>query len=189
MSDKITITNGFLFFWGGWPSQWAKAPFEVEGVGYNCCEQFMMAEKARVFGDVDALRQVLATSDPRKQKAAGRRVRNFDEATWDAVCRGVVYTGNLARFSQHRGSHTELLATESLTIVEASPTDFIWGIGLAQDDPRALDPSEWRGTNWLGIALMQVRDSLRNEGRTPEDDELRAQLKRRNGCGMVTREA
>ena len=180
MGKSIVTTERFVLFWGGWPSQWAKAHFVVDGVPYNCCEQYMMAEKARVFGDDDALQKILAAADPKKQKAIGRTVRGFDEAVWNGVCRGVVYSGNLARFSQHRGSRAELLATGDRTIVEASPLDRIWGIGLAPDDPAAQDPAQWRGTSWLGVALMQVREALRNGGRTPEDDdELRSQLARR----------
>jgi ribA/ribD-fused uncharacterized protein len=110
-------------------------------------------------------------------------VRNFDEAAWNSVCRGVVYVGNLARFSQDGTMRAALLATGEKTIVEASPMDRIWGIGLAQDDPRALEPSKWLGTNWLGVALMQVRETLRAGDGGPRaedaDDELAAQLRRR----------
>lgn len=180
MGKGITETDRFVLFWGGWPSQWAPAHFEVDGVAYNCCEQFMMAEKARVFGDEEALAKILAAPSPREQKALGRKVRNFNEGTWNGVCRGVVYTGNLARFSQDPQLRRLLLATGDKAIVEASPTDRIWGIGLAQDDPDAQRPDRWRGRNWLGIALMQVRDALRRAPKggpsEPTDPELLAQL-------------
>lgn len=160
MSDLL-ITNAFLFFWDGWPSQWHPSPFILDGVRYNCCEQFMMAEKARLFRDSEAEEAIMASSSPRDQKAFGRKVRGFDAHAWDRVCREVVYRGNLAKFEQIPNLKNELLASGSRTIVEASPTDSIWGIGLAKEDPRALDPAQWRGTNWLGIAIMQVRDHLR----------------------------
>lgn len=182
MTDDIKTTDAFVLFWGGWPSQWHRAHFVVDGVRCNCCEQFMMAEKARMFGDEEAVTQILASRNPRQQKALGRSVRGFDSGAWNDVCRGIVYVGNLGRFSQDDAGRRELLATGHRTIVEASPTDRIWGIGLAQDDPRALDPGQWRGTNWLGIALMQVRESLQAEaqGRSPRhDDWLRQQLERR----------
>src|SRR5687768_6100567 len=94
--DGVTERDGFVFFWRGWPSQWHLSDFTIDGVTYNCAEQFMMAEKARVFGDVDVLAEILATSSPGKQKALGRRVRGFDSAVWDSVCRGIVYQGSVA---------------------------------------------------------------------------------------------
>lgn len=160
---RVLATDRFLFFWGGWPSQWVPAPFAHGGVTYTCCEQWMMAEKARVFGDADALRAILATDDPGRQKAIGRGVRGFDGAVWARVCRGVVFAGNRLRFEQNEDDRELLLSTGERTLVEASPTDRIWGIGLAMDDPRVHEPAQWQGTNWLGVALMQVRDVLRGE--------------------------
>ena len=183
MNHSIRETDRFVLFWGGWPSQWHPARFVVDGVAYACCEQYMMAEKARVFGDADALAAVLATRDPRKQKAIGRKVRGFDAEVWRSVCRGVVFAGNLARFGQDPSMRSTLLDTGDKTIVEASPADRIWGIGLGQDDPRALDPAQWRGTNWLGTALMQVRQTLRAASDADRaehaDEELARQLRRR----------
>jgi ribA/ribD-fused uncharacterized protein len=181
MSD-VTTTTRFVFFWGGWPSQWHKGRFRVDAVEYNCCEQFMMAEKARVLGDWEAEAAILATPNPRQQKALGRKVRKFDADTWNGVCRGIVYRANLAKFEQNGDLYDLLMATGDRTIVEASPKDSIWGIGLAQEDPRAHDPAQWRGKNWLGIALMQVRDELRRrkgEEAPPMDAELVHQLEAR----------
>ena len=183
MAKGITQTDRFVLFWGGWPSQWHPASFTLDGIQYNCCEQYMMAEKARVFRDDDALAHILACTNPRDQKAAGRKVKGFDAQVWDSVCRGIVYTGNLARFSQDPSLKSQLLDTGDRTIVEASQVDCIWGIGLAQDDPRSLDPALWRGKNWLGIALMQVRDTLArargDELSEPRDVELLEQLETR----------
>jgi hypothetical protein len=181
MSD-VTTTARFVFFWGGWPSQWHKCRFRVDGLEYNCCEQFMMAEKARVFADWEAEAAILATPNPRQQKALGRKVRNFDAGVWNSVCRGIVYRANLAKFEQSGELYELLMATGDRTIVEASPQDAIWGIGLRQDDPRAHDPAQWRGTNWLGIALMQVRDELRRRKGAeapPMDAELVRQIQAR----------
>jgi ribA/ribD-fused uncharacterized protein len=179
MKNDVTETDRFVFFWGGWPSQWFKCQFEIDRVTYNCCEQYMMAEKARVFEDAEALEEILASSNPREQKAIGRRVRRFDESIWTRVCRGIVYEANLAKFSQNPDLEQLLLATGEKLIVEASLTDRIWGIGLAVNDTRAHDPSSWRGTNWLGIAITQVRQSLRHarSGEPVElDGELQSQL-------------
>jgi len=185
MAKGITETDKCVLFWGGWPSQWAEARFVVDSVTYNCCEQFMMAEKAGVFGDETALAAILKSDDPREQKAIGRRVRGFQEDAWNRVCRGIVYRGNLARFSQDPELKATLLATGDKTIVEASPTDRIWGVGLPQEDPRAQDPNQWRGKNWLGIALMQVRETLRRGLDEPDDEMLKLQLARRAGKEKV----
>lgn len=88
---------------------------------------------------------------------------NFDPEEWNRVCRGIVYAANLAKFGQDKALAAKLLETGDRIIVEASPKDRIWGIGLGEDDPRALDESQWRGSNWLGIALVHVRQTLRAE--------------------------
>ncbi|MFT3685786.1 MAG: NADAR family protein [Phycisphaerales bacterium] len=177
MSDVLT-TETHVFFWGGWPSQWFKSRFTVDGVQYATAEQFMMAEKARVFGDTDAAKDILRSRNPREQKEIGRRVRKFDADTWNSVCRGVVYTGNLAKFTQNDDLRELLLATGERTIVEASPKDAIWGIGLIHTDPRVHDPAQWLGTNWLGIAIEQVRKQLRSDANhaTSLGAELQKQL-------------
>lgn len=163
MSD-VTETGEIVFFWNGWPSQWHPSDFTVDGVAYTCAEQFMMAEKARLFGDEATRGKILGTRSPRDHKALGRKVTPFDEERWTAACRDIVYQGNLAKFGQNPDLRALLFATGDKTLVEASPTDRIWGIGLAADDPRARDRSTWRGTNWLGEAIMQVRAELRRRG-------------------------
>jgi ribA/ribD-fused uncharacterized protein len=183
MATDVTETDRFVFFWGGWPSQWFKCRFDTDGTTYNCCEQFMMAEKARFFGDHETLALILDRTNPRAQKTLGRMVRGFDQERWNKVRRGIVYRGNLAKFEQNAQLRDLLLATGEKTIVEASPTDRIWGIGLSADDQRAHDAAQWRGTNWLGIALMQVREMLTPRGRDEPDPlphrELIQQLKDR----------
>jgi ribA/ribD-fused uncharacterized protein len=183
--NDVVETDRYVLFWSGWPSQWHPAKFEVDGVAYACCEQYMMAEKARVFGDADALAQILATPDPRRQKALGRAVRNFHPLKWESVCRGVVYAGNLARFAQDADLGRTLLATGDRTLVEASPLDRLWGVGLAPDDPRAQDLAQWQGRNWLGAALEQVRDALRRgtPDRPAEPDRPRADRPARPSAG------
>jgi ribA/ribD-fused uncharacterized protein len=183
MANDLTTTDRFVFFWDGWPSQWHPSTFSVDEHEYNCCEQFMMAEKARFFGDQAILQEIMRSRNPREQKALGRKVSNFDSTSWNRVCRGIVYRGNLAKFEQNGEVRELLLGTGNREIVEASPTDRIWGIGLAASDVRALDRGQWRGTNWLGIALMQVRDALRprerDEPRYVMDSDLLRQLKDR----------
>lgn len=153
--------DDFVFFWSGPFSQWAESPFIIDGTRYNCAEQYMMAAKAKMFGDAEALRLIMESDDPRFQKATGRKVKGFDQERWEMIARSIVFDGNYAKFIQNPWLYKELLATGEKTIVEASPFDKIWGIGLAEDDPRAWDKSTWLGKNWLGYILMDVRISLR----------------------------
>jgi ribA/ribD-fused uncharacterized protein len=136
----------------------------VDGVVYPTAEHWMMAGKARLFGDEEALTAVLATADPRAAKAAGRRVRGFDESRWYAAGYRIVVAGNLAKFGQHPDLGQFLLATGGQVLVEASPRDRIWGIGLSADHPDSRVPSRWRGLNQLGFALMEVRERLAVQG-------------------------
>jgi ribA/ribD-fused uncharacterized protein len=149
------------FFWGGICSQWLRAPITIDGTIYNCNEQYMMAEKARLFGDMDALQRIMLSGDPRNQKAIGREVKGFDPVVWTEICRLVVYRANLAKFGQNNDLWVELMKLGDREIVEASPEDRIWGIGLHESDDRVHDRTQWRGTNWLGIAIMQARSDLK----------------------------
>jgi len=154
------LTDTQYFFWGGICSQWAHVPIEINGVVYNCNEQYMMAEKAKLFDDQESLNEIMTTTDPRTQKFIGRRVKGFDVAKWQSVARLVVYRANLAKFSQHQNHWAELMSLGLREIIEASPEDHIWGIGLHESDPDCLDRSKWQGTNWLGIAIMQARADI-----------------------------
>lgn len=161
----------FLFFWGAEPSadgritetclsQWWICPFTVEGVTYTCAEQYMMAEKTRLFHDTERLENIMKAKHPKEMKAFGRAVRNFDETTWENNCRDIVRRGNIAKFSQNPELLEFLMRTENKILVEASPMDRIWGIGLGKANPNAECPDKWRGTNFLGFTLMEVRDLL-----------------------------
>lgn len=153
--------NGFVLFWGGVFSQWYTHNMVIDGVTYNCCEQYMMAEKARLFGDAESLEAILKQKDPRKQKALGRGVKDFNPYMWDKVSRDVVFRANLAKFSDPE-MKKYLMSFGNEEFVEASPYDKIWGIGLSENDEDALDKTKWQGTNWLGEALMLVREALKN---------------------------
>lgn len=152
--------SNFHLFWGGPFSQWYPCVFEIEGVRYNCTEQYMMVKKAQLFGDADAAAAIMATTVPSEQKAIGRQVKGFDDKTWHAVARDIVYRGNMAKFTQNPELRKFILCTFEQEIVEASPEDVIWGIGLGEHHPDAQDKSKWKGTNWLGQVLMDVRDAL-----------------------------
>ena len=121
----------------------------------------MMAGKARLFDEAETLDKIMASNDPQVIKKLGRQVRNFDETAWNEVKYALIAAGNLCKFSQNPALRDFLLSTGDAILVEASPYDTIWGIGLAAEDPRAKDPSQWRGQNLLGFALMEVRDEIR----------------------------
>lgn len=161
--DRVIETDDFVLFWNP-PcpfSQWTPSRFVVEGEAFGCAEQFMMAAKARLFGDEATRARILAATEPGEQKALGREVSGFDQATWERERFGIVVRGNEAKFAQNPAMLAALLATGERRLVEASPYDRIWGIGLGATDPRALDPAEWRGLNLLGQALEEVRRRLR----------------------------
>lgn len=159
----MKITDEMVLFWNSVFSQWHRCKFTIDGIEYNCAEQYMMAEKARMFGDDDALEEIMDTDSPREQKRLGRLVSGFNEDEWNKVAMDIVVKGNLAKFGQNEKLKKKLFATGDRMMVEASPDDKVWGIGLAEDDPKALDRHQWEGTNWLGEALNQVRDELSEE--------------------------
>lgn len=156
----------FLFFWGhqtpgrGYLSQWWPSPFTVDGVTYATAEHYMMAEKARLFGDEETAAAILAAPHPRRAKDLGRGVRDFDERTWRDNRVTIVTKASEAKFAQNKDLRDYLAATRDRVLVEASPLDRVWGIGLAADDPRAEDPASWQGENLLGFALMTARETL-----------------------------
>jgi hypothetical protein len=162
----MRTTDKYLFFWGKEDiySQWYPATFKVGSVTYKTAEQFMMAGKARIFNDSEICQKILATDDPKKQKALGRLVKGFDKTIWDANAKSVVYDGNRAKFRQNPTLLRDLLLTGTRTLVEASPYDKIWGIGLHWSDSRCDDPVNWQGTNWLGEVLTILRDDFVQEG-------------------------
>ncbi|WP_328932385.1 MULTISPECIES: NADAR family protein [unclassified Streptomyces] len=162
----------YLHFWGHRPradgrvgasclSQWWPSPFTVDGVTYATAEHWMMAGKARLFGDGDALARVLGARHPSQAKSAGRLVRGFDEEVWARERVGIVVEGSVRKFSADAELRGFLLGTGERVLVEASPVDRVWGIGLAADDVAAGDPERWRGPNLLGFALMVARERLR----------------------------
>ncbi|MEU6090144.1 NADAR family protein [Streptomyces sp. NPDC047085] len=158
----------YLHFWGHRPrpdgrigasclSQWWPSPFVVDGVEYATAEHWMMAGKARLFEDAEAERRVLDAGHPAEAKKAGRLVRGFDEAIWERERFGIVVEGSVHKFSSDDGLRAFLLGTGDRVLVEASPVDRVWGIGLAADDEAASDPERWKGPNLLGFALMEAR--------------------------------
>lgn len=168
-TDHVTLFHGAADFL----SNWHQSPFMYRGLHFNCVEQFMMFSKAKMFADEDTAAQIMATKDPRQQKALGRAVKGYDETQWAAKRSNIVAVACREKFSQNPVLLAALLDTRETTIVEASPYDRIWGIGLGENDPRALDPSKWQGLNLLGITLMSVRSHLRQDATCSAQPEAR----------------
>ena len=164
-------TVDYLLFWGHSPkrpdvtdasclSQWFPARFELDGISYATAEHFMMAEKARLFGDESALARILASTSPSEAKAHGRSVQNYSDAAWERARLEAVVRGNVAKFGQNEALGAFLRSTRERVLVEASPRDRIWGIGMGASNPDARIPARWRGRNLLGFALMEARVRL-----------------------------
>ena len=141
-------------------SQWYRCAFSAGGNTFNCAEQYMMHGKALLFDDHAMAAEILAADHPRQHKALGRKVKGFDDAMWKRERERIVHAGNHAKFTQNPELRELLLATKGTTLVEASPYDKIWGIGLAASDPRAQDAKQWKGQNLLGKILTTLRDEL-----------------------------
>lgn len=161
----------YLFFWGHQSSndanitktclsQWWKADFNIDTNHYCCMEQYMMAEKARLFDDSEILDKILKNNDPKQIKDLGRKVKNFSEDIWKQNRYSIILNGNYAKFLQNENLKQFLIQSEDKVIVEASPYDKIWGIGLSIEDKKIFNPLEWKGENLLGFALMEVRDEI-----------------------------
>ena len=161
----------YLFFWGHQQqldnavsksrfSQWYESPFELDNLKYLTAEHYMMAEKARLFKDETMLSQILAATHPGEAKKFGRLVTGFKQEIWLEHRFAIVVRGNMAKFSQNPALQEFLLNTQERILVEASPRDCIWGIGLGENNPDAQNPYKWRGKNLLGFALMKVRNRL-----------------------------
>ncbi|MEM9244853.1 MAG: NADAR family protein [Cyanobacteria bacterium P01_F01_bin.153] len=160
----------YLFFWGHQNksgavtkscfSQWYDSRFEEDGIIYPTAEHYMMAEKARLFGDTEALQKIIGATNPGEAKALGRTVQNFDQDVWIKHRFEIVVRGNTLKF-RDPALQELLLNTGDHILVEASPVDRIWGVGLGQDDGSIANPYRWKGSNLLGFALMKVRDQFR----------------------------
>jgi ribA/ribD-fused uncharacterized protein len=173
--DLISCLNAgnkvkYVFFWGHQKptvgvtkscfSQWYESPFEANGNSFQTAEHFMMYEKAMLFGDNIAAERILATSNPGEAKAIGREVIGFEQPAWEAQRFEIVVSANVAKFGGAPELKEFLLKTGNRVLVEASPVDRIWGIGLAVDDSLCENPNKWKGENLLGFALMEARDLL-----------------------------
>jgi ribA/ribD-fused uncharacterized protein len=171
-SEMESGSIDYLMFWGhqrskdgsitkACLSQWWPSCFVEDGVEYLTAEHYMMARKAKLFGDEIIFEKILCKKSPKDVKDLGRQIKNFDPVEWDVQKFDIVKQGNFLKFSQHDELNSFLIQTQNKVLVEASPVDVIWGIGLAEDDPNAKQPRLWKGENLLGFALMEVRDEIK----------------------------
>lgn len=168
---KTLQSVDFLFFWGHQPSkdgkitkscfsQWWISNFIENDIIYKSAEHYMMAQKALLFNDNKAFEKIINCISPKDVKSIGREIKSFDAQIWDENKYQIVKKGNFLKFNQNQDLKNFLLSTNDKIIVEASPVDAIWGIGLAEDNPKAKNIHTWEGENLLGFALMEVRDEL-----------------------------
>jgi len=162
-NEKFYENDNGVYFKSNYPSQWYESIFIIDGKEYNCCEKYMMEQKALYFNDIEIAEMIMNTNDPKEHKQLGRNVKNFDEYKWNMVADEIVYKANLAKFSQNAELKNKLLATGGKMFVECSPYDRIWGNGLNITDTLKTPMIEWLGTNRLGLAIMKVRNTLRTE--------------------------
>lgn len=167
-TTKWVIEQGksdFLFFWGNDNrkpfSQWQPSAFTTGEYTFPTAEHWMMLQKALLFGDEESAKIIMSDPDPSEAKKQGRLVKGFDPIKWDEVKYDLVVEGNVLKFTQNPDMNKKLLDTEDKVLVEASPYDKIWGIGMASIDVDAKNPAKWRGENLLGYALMEVRDIMK----------------------------
>jgi hypothetical protein len=159
-NEKFYENDNGVYFKSGYLSQWHIVEFNINNKIYNCCEQFMMEQKALLFSDYETADLIMKSAEPKEQKKLGRTVKNFNESKWNNVADGIVYNANLAKFSQNLELKNKLLLTGEKLIVECSPYDSIWGNGLNITDTLNTNINEWKGTNRLGLAIMRVRATL-----------------------------
>ena len=155
--------NGNSFFYGGIYSQWYIRDIRFLDLTFNCCEQFMMVGKALVCDDYKIIPKIMDTDSPYEQKMLGKKVKNFTTEKWTKeISMAFVYVGNFLKYTQNEDLKEYLLNDTGIKIVEASPTDGIWGIKMSMDDPMIVNEKYWNGENRLGECIMQVRNYIKD---------------------------
>ena len=144
----------------GYLSNWYLSEFECDGIRFSSMEQYMMYQKALVFGNKKIANEILKTNDVSVIKQLGRQVSNYDESIWNGIRQIVVYEGLFAKFSQNDDLMNKLKSTGNAVLAECAVKDHIWGIGLSMKDPNRLIKDKWNGQNLLGYSLMMVRKHL-----------------------------
>jgi len=155
------ITNSkYVFFWAGEFSNWHNAKIEYKGEKFANTEQAYMWEKALHFDDYEIAELILNEPNPKENKKLGRQVKGFNAAEWLNVSFDLMLEINRAKYSQHESLKWQLINTGDRLLVEASPFDEIWGIGLTAAEAVNTPEEEWPGMNLLGKCLTKLRGEI-----------------------------
>ena len=146
----------------GYLSNWYPASFTLDGITFSSTEQYIMYRKCQIFGDSASAAAILATDDPARQQAIGKKASGFNATLWDGLKQVIAFRGLMAKFSQNEDLKKQLFATGDAYLVECAHSDVIWACGIRVNEKERFDISKWRGQNLLGFTLMEVRAALRN---------------------------
>lgn len=162
----INHEHKMILFWGGIYSNWYPVKFKIGGKSYSTVEKYMMAQKALTMGDMATHAKIMKSNDARAIKQFGREVKPYNDHIWANVRFDIVVKAVYEKFKQNPDLLAEMLEYPDYEIV--SPYDKIWGIGLTEDDPKALCKRNWQGQNLLGKACMKAREMLIEDATKPE---------------------
>ena len=162
------MANNYIYFWSektknGYLSNWYDSPFVSEGKTFQNSEQYFMYQKAVLFNDMEAAKKIMEAETPKEYKKLGRTVQGFNSEIWEQNRENVMFDGVLLKFCQNEDLKQKLLATGDAVLVEASPYDRIWGIGMRKADAEKISPENWKGLNLLGKVLMKVRETIKKD--------------------------
>ena len=164
INDECRITDTHIYFWNGIYSQWSRSPFMENNIEYPNAEFYMMYHKARVFNATDIQKKMIEVkNNPKAVKALGRQIKNFSDSVWDKHKMEVVERASFLKFTQNPDLLRQMINDKDKILVEASPVDKIWGIGLHYNDDKVLDESKWNGQNLLGKCIMKARNEIINK--------------------------
>lgn len=159
----MRITNKYIFFYRDKIAQWHMADMIAPPLAtkYNCCEQYMMHQKALLFEDREIAERIMKAVKPKEHQDLGKLVKGFDKEVWDANKYNIVANGNWLKFTQNTYLLKELLdLPHDKIFVEASPIDLVWGVGLDENNPKIDDEINWRGQNLLGKVITETRNRI-----------------------------
>jgi ribA/ribD-fused uncharacterized protein len=159
--EQTLQTKTHIYFWGSIFSNFHPIDFIHQNNKFANSEQAFMWRKAIFFKDFEIALKILNTTNPQEAKSLGRKVKYYDDIKWNQIREQIMYEVNIDKYKDEKLQGI-LLSTKNLIIVESSPVDKIWGVGLSKEDPRILDEKNWNGLNLLGKVLMRVREYYEN---------------------------